>query len=258
MKAIILAGGQQSTISDERVGIPKPMAEIGGKPMLWHIMKYLSTFGISDFIICGGYKVDVIKEYFMNFYIYQSDICVNLRDKTVQILKERTEDWNVTVLDTGLHTTTAQRIAKGLEYVQGEEEVLISYGDVLSDIDVDAFCRSHREKNKSVTMAVAIPTGRNQILSIDTEGQLTGADELPEEDIAWANASMFMVRPQIWKYLQDDSELETQLNEKLVPAKQVNTYKHKGFWMPIETKRDYVKVQSMWAKGIAPWKKWSD
>ena len=257
MKAIILAGGQQSTISDERIGIPKPMVEIGGKPMLWHIMKFFSSYGISDFIVCGGYKVDTIKEYFRDFYIYQSDICVNLRDKTVQILKERTEDWNVTVLDTGLYATTAQRIAKGLEYVQ-DEDVLISYGDVLSDIDVDAFCRNHRENNRLVTMAVSIPTGRNQILSIDMDGGLRGMGEIQDDRIAWANASLFIVKPEIQKYLLDNTELETQLDEKLVPIHQVNTYKHRGFWMPIETRRDYIKVQSMWAQEVAPWKKWSD
>lgn len=257
MKVIILAGGQQSTISDEKIGIPKPMVEIGGKPMLWHIMKFFSSYGISDFIVCGGYKVDIIKQYFMDFYIYQSDICVNLKDKTVHILKERTEDWNVTVLDTGLYSTTAQRIAKGLEYVQ-DENVMISYGDVLSDIDITAFYRNHRASDRIVTMAVAIPTGRNQILSIDAEGQLQGMGEMQDDKIAWANASLFVVKPQIQQYLLDDSELETQLDEKLVPIHQVNTYKHKGFWMPIETRRDYMKAQSMWAQGVAPWKKWSD
>lgn len=257
MKILILAGGQQSTISDSNAGIPKPMANIGGKPILWHIMKYFSSYGFNDYIVCGGYKVDIIKEYFMDYYIYQSDICVNLRDNTVDILKKRTEDWNVMVMDTGLYSTTGQRISMAQKYI-GDEDFIVSYGDVLSDIDIEGLVRKHKESGKIATMAVAQPAGRHEIMDIDSEGQLVGYGNLPEGRRAWTNASVFVFKPEVFNYLLGSYELEKQLSDNLIPKGQVDTFKHPGFWIPIETKRDRVKAENLWNAGIAPWKRWED
>ena len=169
MQVVILAGGQRSTISNEQEGIPKPMAEIGGKPMLWHIMKSFSAYGLNEFIICGGYKVDMIKEYFMDYYIYQSDITVDLKTNTVEIHRNRTEDWKVTVVDTGLYSSTGQRVARIKEYIDGDTFIVAS-GDCLFDIDVNRMIAYHGEQGKTATMAVARPTGRNEALDIDEAG----------------------------------------------------------------------------------------
>ena len=256
MKLIILAGGQQSTISNEREGIPKPMAEIGGKPILWHIMKYFASFGIEDFIVCGGYKVDMLKEYFMNYYIYQSDITVDLEKNTVQIHRKRTENWRVTVLDTGLFTSTAQRVARAERYI-GEEDFLVTYGDCLSDLQISDFIAVHKRLGKICTLAAARPSGRNVILSVSEEGELTRESALRGAD-AWTGASIYMFSPRIFHYLQGSYELDYFVKGILAEQSQVTVYRHPGFWLPAETRRDLVEMENMWNGGVAPWKKWQD
>ena len=199
MKLIILAGGQQSTISNEKEGIPKPMAEIGGKPILWHIMKYFSEFGVEDFIICGGYKVDLLKEYFMNYYIYQSDITVDLQNNSIQIHKKRTENWRVTVVDTGIFASTGQRIARIEKYLKNED-FLVTYGDCLSDIDIDQLMETHRREGKVCTLAAARPSGRNVILPVSPEGELT-MESVREGTDAWTGASIYAFSPRIFHFL---------------------------------------------------------
>lgn len=256
MKLIILAGGQQSTISNEREGIPKPMAEIGGRPILWHIMKYFAEFGIREFIICGGYKVEMIKEYFMNYYIYQSDITVNLEDNSIQIHKKHTEDWKVTVVDTGIYASTGQRVSRAQEFI-GEEDFMVTYGDCLSNVQLPEVLRKHREGGKVCTLITARPSGRNVILSVSEGGELIQDSALEETD-AWTSASMYVFSPRIFHYLQGSYELDYFVKGVLAEQKQVTLYKHPDFWLPVETRRDLVAMEGMWNAGIAPWKKWQD
>lgn len=254
MKVVILAGGQRSTISNEQEGIPKPMAEIGGKPMLWHIMKSFSAYGLNEFIICGGYKVDMIKEYFMDYYIYQSDITVDLQTNTIQIHKNRTEDWKVTVVDTGLYSATGQRVAQIQEYID-EEDFVVSYGDCLSDIDVQKMIEYHKAQGKLATMAVARPTGRNEALEIDVAGQVRKAQQNGAENRAWTNACLYVLNKKVFDFLQGNYNLEQLLTDNLAEKGQLISYKHYGFWTPVETYRDRVNMENMWNAGVAPWAK---
>lgn len=256
MKLIILAGGQRSTISNEKEGIPKPMAEIGGRPILWHIMKYFSAYGIREFIICGGYKVNILKEYFMNYYIYQSDITVNLENNTIDIHKKNTEDWQVSVIDTGIFASTAQRVARVQNFI-GEEEFLVTYGDCLSDVSVTDLMKSHQENGKIATLVAARPSGRNQVLSLSEDGEMKqGAVE--SDTNAWTSANIYAFSSRIFHYLQGGYELDYFMKGILTEQKQVSIFRHSGFWQPVETKRDQVSMESMWNAGIAPWKKWQD
>lgn len=252
MKAVILAGGNRSTISNEQEGIPKPMLEIGGKPLLWHIMKSFSAYGINEFIICGGYKVDMIKEYFMDFYIYQSDITVDLQNNTVQIHKNRTEDWKVTVVDTGVYTATGQRVAQIQEYID-ENEFIVTYGDCLSDIPIDKMIDFHLAQNKIVTMAVARPTGRNRVLNINEKGEINKNKEVNADIKAWTSACIYILKKEIFQFLNGNYELDQLLIDNLSDKGEIASYKHDGFWMPIETYRDRVQMENMWNAGIAPW-----
>ena len=251
MQAVILAGGNRSTISNEQEGIPKPMVEIGGKPLLWHIMKSFSTYGINEFIICGGYKVDMIKEYFMDYYIYQSDITVDLQTNTIQIHKNRTEDWKVTVVDTGLYASTAQRIARIEEYIR-EERFLVTYGDCLSDIDLGAMTACHQGHKKMVTMAVAHPTGRNEVLLLDEDGGVSGQGGR-DNAYAWTDACLYIMDRKVFGLLNGNYGLEKILKNTVAPKGELGTYKHNGFWTPVETYRDRVNMDNLWNAGIAPW-----
>lgn len=254
MKVVILAGGQRSTISNEQEGIPKPMAEIGGKPMLWHIMKSFSAYGFNEFIICGGYKVDMIKEYFMDYYIYQSDITVDLQTNTIQIHKNRTEDWKVTVVDTGLYTATGLRVAQIQEYIE-EEDFIVAYGDCLSDIHVDKLAAHHRKMGKIATMAVARPTGRNEALKIDDSGQVKKCvkEDLEAESGAWTNACLYVLNRKVFDCLNGNYNFEQLLINQLADKGELVTYKHYGFWTPVETYRDRVNMENLWNSGVAPW-----
>ncbi|MDE6389668.1 MAG: NTP transferase domain-containing protein [Lachnospiraceae bacterium] len=254
MQVVILAGGQRSTISNEQEGIPKPMAEIGGKPMLWHIMKSFSAYGLNEFIICGGYKVNMIKEYFMDYYIYQSDITVDLKTNTVQIHRNRTEDWKVTVVDTGLYSSTGQRVARIQEYIDGDTFIVAS-GDCLFDIDVNKMIAYHSEQGKTATMAVARPTGRNEALDIDEAGLIKKIQQNKPINEAWTNAWLYVLDKKVFDSLQGDYALENLLTDNLAGKGQLITYKHNGFWTPVETYRDRVNMENLWNAGIAPWAK---
>lgn len=254
MKVVILAGGTRSTISNEQEGIPKPMAEIGGKPLLWHIMKSFSSYGYNEFIICGGYRVNMIKEYFMDYYIYQSDITVDLQNNKIEIHKNRTEDWKVTVVDTGLYGATGQRVAQIRNYIE-EENFIVTYGDCLSDIDVSKMYEQHVRQGKTVTMALARPTGRNKSLEISQDGFVVGRQHSTEENQAWTNACLFVLNRKIFSILNGNYELENFLISNLADQKQIATYKHMGFWTPVETYRDRVAMENLWNAGMAPWYK---
>lgn len=253
MEVVILAGGMQSTLSNEREGIPKPMIEVGGKPLLWHIMKHFSDYGLKEFIVCGGYRIDQIKAYFMDFYIYQSDITVNLQDNTVEVHKRRTEDWNVTVMDTGLFSSTGQRVSMVQKYIK-EDEFIVTYGDCLSDLDIDAMRRIHRNSHKAATVAMAKPTGRSQLLPMGGDGVLHyGQKDMEQNETAWINADCMILHKEAFSYLQGNYDLEKQLFVKLSEKRQLATYKHTGYWTAIETKRDLAAAESLWNAGMAPW-----
>ena len=253
MKVVILAGGAQSTINNDYEGIPKPMVEVGGRPLLWHIMKHFSQYGLKEFIICGGYRVDMIKEYFMDYYIYASDITVDLQNNTIEIHKKRTEDWKVTVVDTGLDTTTGYRVGLVQKYVDGEA-FIVSYGDCLSDIDVDELIAVHRNHKKIATMSLAKPTGRNLLLPMDEEGNVCSKQEKPiEMDSAWINADCYVFQKDVFQYMDEEADLEKNIPFLLAAKEELVTYKHSGFWNAIETRRDLLNVENLWNTGQAPW-----
>ena len=255
MKVVILAGGYKSSISDEKEGIPKPMVDIGGKPLLWHIMKYFSAYELNEFIICGGYRVDMIKEYFMDYYIYASDITVDLQTNTVKVHNEKTEDWKVTVVDTGIFSSTGQRVSLIQKYID-EENFIVTYGDCLSDINIKDMIATHNAMGKIATIALAKPAGRNQLLPIDKEGVLSYMQSWKiSNDTAWVNADCFVFNKQIFDYLMGNYDLEQQLFIKLSERKQLASYQHTGYWMTVETKRELATAENLWNAGIAPWMK---
>lgn len=255
MKVVILAGGMQSTLNDEREGIPKPMVDIGGKPLLWHIMKYFSAYGLNEFIICGGYRVDMIKEYFMDYYIYASDITVDLQTNKIEVHKKETENWQVTVVDTGIISSTGKRVSLIQKYIN-EDNFIVTYGDCLSDININEMQEVHIKNGKIATMAMTKPGGRNRLLPIDEEGLLhyNHPDKVLNE-MSWVNADCFIFNNQIFDYLEGNYELEQQLLIKLSEKQQLTSYQHRGYWTAIETKRDLVAAESLWNSGMAPWKK---
>lgn len=258
MQVVILAGGSKSTLSDDREGIPKPMVEIGDRPLLWHIMKQYSSMGFKDFIVCGGYKVSCIKNYFRDYYIYQSDITVDLATNQIEVHRKRTEDWRVTVADTGIFSATGQRVSLAKRYID-EDMFLVTYGDCLSDIDLNALVEFAREKDRLVTMVVAHPTGRSATLSVGEGDLLKGMKPMEGEDIfSWANACTYVLKKEVFHYLNGNYELDKQLLPALSLKHEVAVYRHEGFWCPVETKRDKVDLETRWNMGVAPWKVWSE
>lgn len=259
MKVIILAGGLPSTLIEENEKMPKPMAEIGGRPLLWHIMKNYSHYGYNDFIICTGYKGATIKDYFMNFYIYQSDITVDLQTNQVEIHRKQTEDWKVSLLDKGLNSSIIERLHTAWEYA-GKETIFVSYGDCLSDIDLKEMLRIHRACGKIATFAIAYPTGRNAILPIASDGLYEGAQICVKKPAAWVNACSMILEPEAFLYLEENIHIPyaTTLIDCLAQKASVQTYRHTGFWSPVETRRDKTWLEDLWHRGQAPWKIWDD
>lgn len=253
MKVVILAGGMQSTINNEYEGIPKPMVDIGGKPLLWHIMKHFSEYGLNEFVVCGGYRVSMIKEYFMDYYIYASDITVDLLTNTIKVHNNKTDDWKVTVVDTGLFASTGQRVSLIQNYID-EETFVVTYGDCLSDINIQEMLKAHDRGRKIATIAMAKPGGRNQLLPIDDKGMLIyNQTDKAFNETAWVNADCFIFNKMVFNYLMGNYDLEKQLFMKLSEKQQLSTYRHTGYWTAIETKRDLVAAENLWNAGMAPW-----
>ncbi len=256
MKVLILAGGSKSTINEGREEIPKPMVEIGEKPLLWHIMKQYSHFGYEDFLVCGGFKVNVIKNYFRDYYIYQSDITVDLATNQVDIHKKVTENWKVTVADTGLFATTGQRVSEAEKYIE-DDWFLVTYGDCLSNINMKELVDFAIKKDKMITMAVALPTGRNVVLPIEEDDILGNVCNLSGViNESWTNACTFVFKKDVFRYLNGNYELDEQLLPVLSQKGEIAVYKHHGFWCPVETRRDKVDLENRWNAGVAPWKVW--
>ena len=256
MKAVILAGGFGTRLSEATDLIPKPMVEIGGKPILWHIMKIYSYYGIHEFIICCGYKQYVIKEYFANYFRHNCDMTVDLSNNRIEVLDNHSENWKVTMIDTGLHTGTAGRI-KLIEKYIGNDTFCLTYGDGVADVDISRSIESHQQSNKIVSMMAYQQGGKLGVLSIDVNGVVDSFTEKPAETGTWINAGFFICEPQIFDYIYSfDEMLEKEPLQRIVKDHQLHAYLHKGFWMPMDTLRDNKELNVMWNVGNAPWKKW--
>ena len=256
MKAVILAGGYGTRLSEETHSRPKPMVEIGGRPMLWHIMKMYSTHDVNDFIICCGYRGYMIKEYFANFSLHMSDITFDLEHNTIHVRKERTEPWRITLIDTGEGTLTGGRLKRVADYVEGEDEFCMTYGDGLSDIDISATITFHREHGRLATVTAVKPPGRFGALEL--EGQrVTGFVEKPTGDEGLINGGFFVLDPHCLDLIDgDDTTWEDEPLTRLAAEDQLRAYEHHGFWQPMDTVRERNLLEDLWASGGAPWKTW--
>ncbi|MDB4497812.1 glucose-1-phosphate cytidylyltransferase [Gammaproteobacteria bacterium] len=253
MKVVLLAGGFGTRLSEATQIIPKPMVEVGGKPIIWHIMKIYSHYGFNDFIICCGYKQYVIKEYFANYFRHNCDMTVNLADNSIEVLDNHSEDWKVTMVDTGLNTLTGGRIKRIQKYV-GNEPFLLTYGDGVGDVDIQATLDAHKKAGKLLSMTAFQPSGKLGVLDIQDGGTVNGFMEKPKESGAWINAGFFVCEPEIFDYLQGDHEMfEKEPMQRLLKENQVNAYKHTGFWKPMDTLNDNKELNHLWDQGKAPW-----
>lgn len=256
MKVVILAGGLGSRISEESVFKPKPMVETGGKPILWHIMKIYSHYGFNDFVILCGYKGYLIKEYFINYYRHMSDLTVDLNNNSITYHKNLAEPWKVTLLDTGLETMTGGRIKRARDYI-GDETFMLTYGDGVADIDLSELLEYHKKKNKLLTMTAVQPEGRFGALVMDENHIVNSFQEKPKGDGAWINGGFFVCEPQIINYIEGDNTIfERDPLEKLAKDGQINAFKHRDFWKPMDTLRDKNQLEKLIEEGKAPWIKW--
>jgi glucose-1-phosphate cytidylyltransferase len=257
MKVVILAGGFGTRISEESDLKPKPMIEIGGKPILWHIMKIYSHYGFNDFIICCGYKGYVIKDYFHHYYLHQTDITIDLSKNQIEYHDSSSEPWRVTLVDTGLNTMTGGRIKRIQPFV-GDEPFMLTYGDGVSDIDILALLDFHKQHKRLATLTAVQPSGKFGALGIDTQNAVIQFKEKPKGDGAWINGGFFVCEPGIFDYIRsgDETIWERQPLEDLSRDGQLGAYKHEGFWQPMDTLRDKNELERLWATGNAPWKVW--
>ena len=257
MKAVILAGGFGSRLSEETQIKPKPMIEIGGKPILWHIMKIYAAHGINDFIICCGYKGYLIKEYFANYFLHRSDCVFDLKNNQMEVLRNGVEPWKVTLIDTGENTMTGGRLRRVREYI-GTETFCFTYGDGVSDIHIGELIAFHRGQQALVTLTATQPPGRFGALTLgSTQTRVDGFREKPGGDGTWINGGFFVVEPTAIDYIADDSTVwEREPLEKLAHDGVLAAFKHRGFWQPMDTLRDKMTLEEMWASGHAPWNVW--
>lgn len=256
MKAVILAGGLGTRLSEETNTRPKPMVHIGGKPILWHIMKMYSSHGINDFIICCGYKGYVIKEYFANYFLHMSDVTFNMRDNSMEVHNKRAEPWSVTLVDTGEHSMTGGRLRRVAEYVRDEDDFCFTYGDGVGDINITDSIRFHKEHGKAATLTATYPPGRFGALDIQNK-QVMNFKEKPKGDGAMINGGFFVLTPKVLDYLADDSTIwEQEPLMGLAEDGELMAYEHQGFWQPMDTLRDKKLLEELWEAGKAPWKTW--
>ncbi len=255
MKAVILAGGYGTRISEETHLKPKPMVEIGGKPILWHIMKIYSAHGVSDFVICLGYKGYLIKEYFANYFLHMSDVTFDMANNSMTTHRGHSEPWRVTLIDTGEGTHTGGRLKRVREYLDNEDFCL-TYGDGVGNVDITALVEFHRTQGALATLTAVQPPGRFGMLTLD-EKKIVGFSEKPEGDGGWINGGFFVLSPRVIDYIAgDDTPWERAPLERLASEKQLAAYIHRGFWQPMDHLRDRQYLESLWASGSAPWKVW--
>ena len=256
MKAVILAGGLGTRLSEETVSKPKPMVEIGGKPILWHIMKTYSHYGINDFIICCGYKGYVIKEYFANYFLHQSDVTFDMKDNKITVHEERAEPWTVTLIDTGDFSMTGGRLKRVLPYLKDEEAFCFTYGDGVADINISALIEFHKSHGKLATLTATYPPGRFGALNI-IDNQITTFEEKPRGDGALINGGYFVLSPKVIERIEGDHiSWEQEPLKNLASDGELMSFKHDGFWQPMDTLRDKIKLNELLEQNKAPWKVW--
>lgn len=256
MKAVILAGGFGSRLSEETDIKPKPMVEIGTKPMLWHIMKIYAAHGITDFIICLGYKGYVIKEYFANYFLHSADVVFDLGKNGMEVLNHSSEPWKVWLIETGLNTMTGGRVKRALEYIGDDEDFCMTYGDGVGDVDIPAVIQLHREQKRLATVTAVQQPGRFGSVEIQND-QVVDFYEKPHGDGAWINGGFFVLSAGVRDYIKDDASVwEREPMERLAGDGQLSAYKHQGFWQPMDTLREKNYLEELWQSGEAPWKIW--
>lgn len=256
MKVLILAGGYGTRISEESDIKPKPMIEIGGKPILWHIMKYYSSYGFNEFVLLLGYKSYVIKEYFANYYLHNSDVTIDTDKKSIEVHSNYSEKWKITMLETGLDTMTGGRVKRAKDYI-GNETFMLTYGDGVSDVDLKALFTFHKQHGQKITMTSIQPEGRFGALKIEESNRISSFLEKPKGDGAWINGGFFVCEPDVLNYiLNDETILEKGPLEQLAKEGQLYSFKHEGFWKCMDTLRDKNQLNEMWASGKAKWKSW--
>ncbi len=257
MKAVILAGGLGTRLSEETSIKPKPMVEIGGKPILWHIMKQYSAHGVRDFVICCGYKGYLIKEYFANYFLHMSDVTFDMRENTMQVHNKRAEDWKVTLVDTGDHSMTGGRLLRVFDHIKDEEAFCMTYGDGVGDINITESIEFHKRHKKMATLTATFPPGRFGALDIEN-GRVNQFQEKPKGDGGMINGGFFVLSPEVLNYIDGDACLwEQSPLMQLACEGQLMAYEHHGFWQPMDTLRDKVYLESLWDEGKAPWKIWA-
>ena len=256
MKAVILAGGLGTRISEESASRPKPMVQIGGMPILWHLLKLYSAHGINDFVICCGYKGYMIKEYFANYFLHMSDVTFDMANNRMEVHQHKAEPWKVTLVDTGEHTMTGGRLKRVASYLQDEEAFCLTYGDGLSDHNIAQSIQFHKTHGKQATVTAVQPPGRYGALALDGT-QVGGFLEKPKGEGGWINGGFFVLSPQVLNLIADDStSWELEPMQKLAAAGQMQAYFHDGFWQPMDTLREKNLLEDLWNSGKAPWKTW--
>lgn len=256
MKAVILAGGLGTRISEETHLKPKPMIEIGGKPILWHIMKIYSAHGVNDFIICCGYKGYVIKEYFANYFLHMSDVTFDMANNQMQVLHRYAEPWRVTLVDTGEETMTGGRLKRVAGYLKDVDAFCLTYGDGVGDVDITKLISFHKAENVKATLTATLPPGRFGALDLDGV-RVRSFKEKPKGDGAMINGGFFVLSPDVIDYVEDDTTIwERGPLEKLASENQLAVFQHSGFWQPMDTLRDKIYLENLWTSGKAPWKVW--
>ena len=256
VKAVILAGGLGTRLSEETHLKPKPMVEVGGKPILWHILKIYSHFGVNEFVICCGYKGYIIKEYFSNYFLHTSDVTFHMDvDNRMEVHHQKSEPWKVTLVDTGEMSQTGGRLARVREYLD-HGSFCFTYGDGVADVDIGALIRHHLSEGREATLTAVQPPGRYGALNLD--GHLVNQfQEKPDGDNAWINGGFFVLQPSVLDLISDDrTSFESDVLPQLAANGQLNAYKHQGFWQPMDTLRDRNRLEEMWDRGMAPWKLW--
>ena len=256
MKAVILAGGLGTRISEETYLKPKPMIEIGGKPILWHIMKIYSYYGVNDFLICCGYKGYLIKEYFANYFLHMSDVTFNMEDNTMEVLQRNVEPWRVTLIDTGENTMTGGRLKYVEQFLKDEDLFCFTYGDGLSNVNITKLIDFHRAQKVKATLMATFPPGRFGVLNIQGNKVRT-FEEKPKGDVGMINAGFFVLSPSVIELIKDDATIWERVPlEALAQHGQLRAFEHSGFWQPMDTLRDKTYLEDLWDSGNAPWKVW--
>jgi glucose-1-phosphate cytidylyltransferase len=256
MKAVILAGGLGTRISEDTNLRPKPMIEIGGKPILWHIMKIYSSYGINEFIICCGYKGYVIKEYFANYFLHMSDVTFDMENNQMEVHQRNAEPWKVTLVDTGEETMTGGRIKRVADYIKDDELFCLTYGDGVSDVNITELIAFHKAQNIKATLTATLPPGRFGALDL-AGNKVNSFVEKPRGDGAMINGGFFVLSPKVFDYIKDDKTIwEREPLERLAQEGELAAFRHNGFWQPMDTLRDKVHLEELWESGKAPWKIW--